>query len=238
MPNPGFTIAEDAALKNRLQTLYVSDDRQQQRPVQVFFRYPEAETEKLYPFITIDLLDIAHARYRQESSVDRYFSNDNRTDYSNSADYIDYIPSEYDATGIASVAGNSGYVQLNDYVPMDLTYQITTYCRSQRHDRQLTAALMRYIFPLRYSFIEIPEDGTLRRCDLLDWRQADLLDQESGYKKRIFRKVLTVQINSEIPQNDIGSVPIVESVEGTLREVSSVSPTAYHPLSLSIEQEF
>lgn len=189
MSNPGFTLAEDAALKARLQTLYVSDDRNQQRPVQVFFRYPEAETEKSYPFITIDLIDINHARDRQESMLQRYYTNDGRTTVpEDSNGRIDYIPSEYDSAALSELAGDTNYIEMWDYVPVDLTYQITTHCRSQRHDRQLTAALMRYIFPLRYSFIEIPEDGTIRRCDLLDWRPSDILDQESGYKRGYLEK--------------------------------------------------
>lgn len=221
MSNPGFTLAEDAALKNRLKTLYVSDDRNQQRAVQVFFRYPEAETEKIYPFITIDLIGISHARQRQESQVIRHYTNDERARVPSSAERIDYIPSEYDQDGMDAIVGDSGSLKMYDYVPVDLTYQITTHCRSQRHDRQLTAALMRYIFPLRYSFIEIPEDGTIRRCDLLDWRTSDILDQESGYKKRIFRKIITVQINSEIPQNDPTTSPLVTTVSGTLQESTS-----------------
>ena len=218
--------------------MYVSDDRNQQRSVQVFFRYPEAETEKIYPFITIDLIGINHARPRQESQVIRHYSTDERVREADSAERIDYIPSEYDTDGMRGLVGEGNYLQMYDYVPIDLTYQITTHSRSQRHDRQLTAALMRYVFPLRYSFIEIPEDGTIRRCDLLDWRTADILDQESGYKKRIFRKVLTVQINSEIPQNDPTTSPIVTTVSGTLSEVSEVGQDDYHSLNYPIEQEF
>lgn len=223
MPNPGFTLAEDAALKNRLQTLYVSDDREQQRPLKVFFRYPDAETEKTYPFITLELIGINHARNRQYSEVAYYYTNDSAVSSSASASskFLDYFPSEYDADGLSSVVGPNGYLNMDPFVPVDLTYQVSTYCRSQRHDRQLTAAMLRYVFPIRRGFIEIPEDGTIRRCDLLNWQQADLLDQESGYKKRIFRKVFTVQINAEIPQSDIIPVPRVDTISGELSEIRS-----------------
>lgn len=237
MANPGFTLAEDAALKARLQTVYVSDDRNQQRPAKVFFRYPDGETEKSYPFITLELININHARYRQHSEVDYYYSNDATVPQSDRArhnKYVDYFPSEYDTDGLNEIAGSSGYIHMEPFVPVDLTYQVTTYCRSQRHDRQITAALLRYVFPLRRGFIEIPEDGTIRRCDLLNWRQADLLDQEAGYNKRIFRKVFTVQINSEIPQSDIGSVARVDTVSGTLTETRS----DLHVLTISQTQEF
>jgi len=44
------------------------------------------------------------------------------------------------------------------------------------------------------------------------------LDQETGYKKRVFRKVYTIQINSEIPQSDLAKLTKVTSVSGTLNE--------------------
>lgn len=221
MANPGFTLAEDAALKARLQTVYVSDDRNQQRLVKVFFRQPDGETEKVYPFITIELIGINHAKYRQHSAVDYYYTNDASLSADRRAGYaerLNYFPSEYNEEGLKEIVGSEDFIHIEDFVPVDLTYQVSTYCRSQRHDRQMTAAIMRYVFPLRRGFIEIPEDGTMRRCDLLNWRQADLLDQEAGYNKRIFRKVFTVQINAEIPQNDIEIVKKVETVTGELTD--------------------
>lgn len=218
MPNPGFLLAEDAALKDRLSKLEVKDDRDNNRKVDVFFRYPDGETEKHYPFITIELLDITHARSRQHSEVKYYYTNDTSFSASQKAarSSIDYFPSEYSPTDLDSLAGTSGYISMDQFIPMDLMYQVSTYCRSQRHDRQLTQQMLRYVFPLRRGFIEIPEDNTMRRCDLLDWRNLDVLDQESGYKKRIFRKVYTVQINAEIPQSDIFAVKKVLSINGDL----------------------
>ena len=236
VPNPGFTLAEDAALKNRLSFLSVADDRSADRPVQVFFRFPDGETEKKYPFITIDLIDINHARSRQESEVTYYYSNDAEVVQNVSSTQIDmdYFPSEYSSTELDGIVGGEGYVSTDQYVPVDLVYQVTTHCRSQRHDRKLTADMLRYVSPFRRGFIEIPEDGTIRRCDVLDWRPADILDQETGYKKRIFRKVFTVQVNAEIPQKDLTNVGVVETVNGTLTDNYSES----NVLSTSFSEEF
>lgn len=233
MANPGFTLAEDAALKKRLMSLHVSDDRDMRRPLQVFFRYPEAETEKTYPFATIELFDIMYSRERQESERSYYYS----TSANASASSIDYFPSEYsqeDIDGILANDANADYLVTDQLVPVDLMYQVSTYCRSQRHDRQLSAAMLRYVFPFRRGFIEIPEDGTIRRCDILDWRSADLLDQESGYKKRIFRKVITVQINAEIPQSDLLAVKRVSAVSGTLTD----NYPDTNVLSISFSEDF
>ena len=78
------------------------------------------------------------------------------------------------------------------------------------------------IVPFRKGYIDIPEDGTTRRLDLLDWTTADLLDSESGYRKRIFRKIYTLQMTAEIPsanmlgQHQITSIiPTIESFTST-----------------------
>lgn len=236
MPNPGFTLAEDAALKARLSALTVSDDRNASRPVQIFFRYPEAETEKLYPFITIDLIDIAFARGRQHSEVTYYYTNNAQTlaEKGIAAKTIDYFPDEENPDSMASLAGNDGYLSTEQFVAIDLTYQVTTHCRSQRHDRKLTSDMLRYVFPFRRGFIEIPEDGTIRRCDILDWRTTDVLDQESGYKKRIFRKSYTVQINSELPQSELSVINKVLTVNGELNDNYST----FDVLSNSFSEEF
>jgi len=203
------------------------------RPIQVFFRHPEAETEKSYPFATIELFDIMYARERQESERQYRLT----TSANASASDLGYFPSEYSQTDIDELlAGNpdANYFVTDQFVPVNLMYQISTYCRSQRHDRQLTAAMLRYVFPFRRGFIEIPEDGTIRRCDILDWRSADLLDQESGFKKRIFRKVITVQINAEIPQSDLLAAKSVSTVSGTLTDNNSDT----NVLSISFSEDF
>jgi len=94
--------------------------------------------------------------------------------------------------------------------------------------------MLRYVFPFRRGFIEIPEDGTVRRCDMLDWRQADVLDQEAGFNKRIFRKVYTVRINAEIPQKDIFTVKTVSEVSGTIEDNYSDTDV----LSTSFSEDF
>jgi hypothetical protein len=73
MSNKGFLLAEDAAVKNRFSNLTVSDDRNQDRQVQVFFRYPEGETEKAYPFITVEMIGMSHDTRRQLSETTYYY---------------------------------------------------------------------------------------------------------------------------------------------------------------------
>ena len=229
MPNPGFTLAEDAALKSRLSHLFVSDDKEPVREAKVFFRWPSDETEKNYPFITIDLIDIVPASDRQESERFYYYTDDS------TRRNIDYYPSEKSPSDMADSLGTNAYLRTDQLVPVDLIYQVTTNTRSQRHDRQLTMLILRRVFPIRRGFIDVPEDGTIRRCDLLDYQPANVLDKEVGYKKRDFRTVYTVRINAEIPQSDLLGLHEVADVVGTL---SDYDPSATVPLANEISEEF
>ena len=219
----GFLLAEDAAVKSRFSTLTVSDDRNNQRPVSVFFRYPEGETEKHYPFITIELVDLVHNRALQLSETSYYFFGNN-----DSRNTVDYYPSEQTGTSLNDLLEDEdGVLKIDSFVPITLVYQISTYTRSALHDRQLTSKILRRVAPFRRGFIDIPEDGTVRRFDLMGWTSADLLDQESGYKKRIFRKVYTLQMSAELPTSDLQAVKQVTTVVGTLTNVDNQNPTVF-----------
>lgn len=217
----GFLLAEDAAVKARFSNIAVSDDRNNQRPVSVFFRYPEGETEKHYPFITVELIDLAHNRSLQLSETEYWYGGGNL------GQSIDYYPSEMDAADLASQILPGSVLRMDSFVPITLTYQISTYTRSALHDRQLTSKLLRRVTPFRRGFIEVPEDGTIRRFDLMGWTSADLLDQEAGYRKRIFRKVYTLQMSAELPTSDITAVKKVATVVGNITNVDNANPTVF-----------
>jgi hypothetical protein len=58
----------------------------------------------------------------------------------------------------------------------------------------------------------VDADNTDRRLELLDWTTADLLDAEAGYRKRIFRKIYTLQMGAELPSTDVYGTKQVTSV--------------------------
>jgi hypothetical protein len=208
----GFLFAEDEAIKKRFSDLTVSDDREAERPVQVFFRYPEGETERKYPFITIELIDIVHAKNRQHSDT---YLDTHRDGHPNN---LDYWPSTSSASS-PNVPGFDSF-RTTEFTPVDLLYQVSTFTRSAIHDRQLASQMLANIVPYRYSSIMIEADGTSRRLDLLDWSTADLLDPEAGYRKRIFRKVYTLQMTSEIPTSSLTGLKKVSSVSTTLEQTN------------------
>lgn len=208
MSRSGFLLAEDEAIKERLKHITVTDDRNQTRPVQVFFRYPEGETERSYPFITIEMLDIVHAKNRQHSELDIFYYNTAGgatvpTGASVMPNAMNYWPST--SSDFSQIVDKNSFEVLgsNEFVPVDLLYQVSTFSRSALHDRQLSATMLTKVFPFRRGSIYVPADNTNRRLDLLDWSTADLLDPEAGYRKRIFRKVYTLQMSAELPSTDI-----------------------------------
>ena len=71
------------------------------------------------------------------------------------------------------------------------------------------------------------EDGTIRRFDLVSWGNSDLLDGEAGYRKRIFRKVYTINMSAEMPQSDLEQVKQVSSVVGTITNADNQSPSVF-----------
>lgn len=229
----GFLLAEDAAVKGRFSGLTVSDDRNAARPVKVFFRYPEGETEREYPFITVELIDVIHAKERQHSHTTLYQSTSNASAdwYSTQPNALTYWPSEhYDFRTYASAGP---LVSTAEFLAMDLVYQVSTYTRSALHDRQLTSQIMRNRAQWRWGYIGIPEDGTTRRFTLLDWVSADLLDSESGYRKRIFRKVYTVQMNADLPVSDLQPIYRALGVSTSINDLDDNqldSVNVAHPL--------
>jgi hypothetical protein len=231
MSRIGFLLAEDEAIKNILSSITVTDDRNNARSVEVFFRYPESETERSYPFITIEHIDIIHARNRQHSESDIFF----RTGANNvppipagSANRMDYWPSVSSTFSFKTGKNNYGYLEANEHVPIDLLYQISTFTRTALHDRHLTAKILTEVFPWRRGFIDIGADNTIRRLDLLDWTTADLLDPEAGYRKRIFRKVYTVQMTAEIPSSRIVGRHAVTKIVGNVERINSVNGSVYN----------
>lgn len=184
-----FLISEDEALRNVLLGMTVSDSKNPSRPVGVWFGQPDPEIRtQSYPFITVDLIDISEARERVMAG---------RTS-----------PWYFEPEGLEENQGWDMYFP----TPINLDYQITTFARQPRHDRQIMAQLLGNRLPLRFGSLTVVErtveqegdgeepvllaDVTTRRLDVLRVLKRDVT--EAG--KRMFMNVFTVRVSSEIPQ--------------------------------------
>ena len=65
---------------------------------------------------------------------------------------------------------------------------------------------------------------------------ALMVDPEAGYRKRIFRKVYTVQMTAEIPSSRIVGLKAVTTVVGGVERINSVNGSVYNMSSNSEEQ--
>ena len=184
-----FLISEDKALRETLQGIVVHDQRADgvdiPRQVGVWFGQPDQEARaQNYPYITIDMIDINRDPQREMRGKAN-------------ADYL--LPADVDASTI------DGF-DVDLPVPVTIDYQVTTYARHPRHDRELLAQLLYKKLPFRFGNISVTEksvvDGdtttnyiTMRRMDVIDVSKRDAVEQA----KRLFMNSVTVRISSEIP---------------------------------------
>lgn len=173
-------LEEDNMLKELLKGISVHDQRadneQIARPVSVWFGQPDVELrDATYPFITIDLIDILEDRARSHRGQ------------------VDITTAPYLAP--ANTPINQAWAI--DYpIPVNLDYQVTTYSRHPRHDREILGELLYSRLKFRYATL-IGNDDTVRRLDVLDVSKRDVVEQA----KRLFVNAITVRVSSEIAQD-------------------------------------
>lgn len=174
-----FILNEDKALKALISGLTVSDAGNPERPVGVWFGQPDPQIrQQSYPYITIDLVGVSEALERVHTG---------------------YGPLSYTPEGVDPDV----YQETWKPIAVNLDYQITTYARQPRHDRQIMASLFsKNRLPLRFGLLAIPEDNTVRRLDMIGFSKRDTTEGD----KRLFSNVYTVQISSEILREDLVQV--------------------------------
>lgn len=218
--NDGWITREDAALKKRLQGIRVAvavEDRaadidggmdadhvdgallvnSKTRLVPVYFRLPENEVRrKTFPYITIDFLGAVRDVEREHRGYTTYGDTANA-----------YSPPGMPVGG--------GKTELP--VPFQLQYQVTQWARYNRHDRQIMTSLLTTRLEPRFGYLEMvptleaPDDFSVRRMDLLSGpTPGDTRDAEG---KRVFRKMYSVGISSELFQSDMAALAAVNRLD-------------------------
>lgn len=190
-----FLLSEDKALRDLLKGMVVTDQKAATSPdvtrkVEVWFGQPDQEIRsQSYPYITIDMIDIAEDFSRAHRGRVR-------------PEYI---------TG-PTINPNTQDWEIDWPIPVNIDYQVTTYARQPRHDRELLAQLLYTKIPLRFAVLE-PDDGTVRRLDVLDVAKRDVT--EAG--KRLFVNVIRVRVSSEIAPSTFNTMykALTVTVTGT-----------------------
>ena len=190
-------LAEDEALKAKLSGFSVTNPANgSQIPVPVFFRMPDTEeVTRTFPHIAIDLVEIVFDPTRAHRAVQ--------------------FPLPYTPVGITPPEGTA--LVADDYpLPWSLHYQIATYARQPRHDRQLQMLMFR-MFPEQYGSLNMGEiDGTIRRADLLNAFRRDTVDAS---KKRLYRYIYTVAVSSEFFANEVQAIQLATGIQITYEPV-------------------
>lgn len=225
--NDGWITREDAALKARLKGIRVAvavDDRGKDldggedsdhddgpllpaskfRAVPVFFRLPENEVRRrTFPYITIDFLGMVRDVEREHRGFTTYGDTANA-----------YTPPGTPVGG--------GRTELP--IPFQAQYQVTQWARYNRHDRQIMTQLLANRLEPRFGFLEMvptagaPDDFSVRRMDLISGpTPGDTRDAEG---KRVFRKMYSVSISSELFQSDMAALAAVNRLDLSVIELA------------------
>lgn len=173
-----WLLQEDLALKKMLQGMTVSDDRKPVREVGVWFGHPDLEIRaQSYPYITINFVGMSEANERVERG---------RHVYGATVPNGWVPPAPEGATYIGELP-----------TPVNLDYQISTWARNPRHDRQIMQQLLVTHAPLRGGWLDV-DDGTRRRLDTMAFSKRDTVEGD----KRLFSGVLMCRVSSEVPYFD------------------------------------
>jgi hypothetical protein len=213
-----FLLSEDKALREKLQGIVVhdqvADGAERPRQVGVWFGQPDQELrEQRYPYITIDMIDVQRDFQREHRGL------------TNAA----YLAPE-------SLEGADDFIT-DLPIPVNIQYQITTYSRHPRHDREIIAQLL-YSRLIRFGYLEIVEKdvtegntqtitSTYRRMDVINVAKRDMTEQA----KRLFVNAITVRVSSEILQSALRALYQVSEVH---IDPPAELPSSMDPVSESI----
>jgi len=192
-----FLISEDEALRNLLLGMTVTDQKAASegsttRSVKVYFGQPDQEIRsQSYPYIVIDMIDISEDNLRaMRGMVKPIYMDDPET-----------MPAVEEGDEPTPYNSETNDWMIHWPIPVNIDYQVTSYSRQPRHDREILSQILYTRIPMRFAVLE-PSDGnsegvgTVRRLDLLDISKRDVTEQG----KRLFVNAFTVRVSSEIAE--------------------------------------
>jgi hypothetical protein len=183
-----FLLSEDKALRDSLLGMVVHDQKADgqdvDRAVRVYFGQPDQElTPQLYPYVTIDMIDIQRDPTREMRGK-------------TSSSYL--APADLPE-------GQSFEVDIP--IPVNIDYQVTVFSRHPRHDRELLTQINFQKLPQRFGMLQL-DDGTVRRLDVMGISKRDATEQA----KRLFINAITVRVSSEVSQGIMRTLYKVQEV--------------------------
>ena len=188
----GFMLAEDEALKHYLTGIMVPGQHEDSPKVEVgvWFRWPTGERQLQYPFITIDSITA-------EPAYELFTSN-----------HLEPVSGLYRPDVSPSLPPPSGGWEVMDYgivnyLPFRLVYQINVFSRYNLHDRYLRSIFATDVFPQRPFWLGVDADNTWRRTEQIGYVASDQSETSESGTKRILRKIYTISMLAEVPQQSL-----------------------------------
>jgi hypothetical protein len=193
-----------------------SENEDVQRQVGVWFGQPDQELRNQnYPYVTIDMIDVSRDPSREMRGKVK-------------PAYLE----EPTQVGSSNYDSDIHNWEIDRPIPVNIDYQITTYARHPRHDRELLASVLYDRLPFRFGTLNL-DDNTVRRLDVLDVTKRDITEQA----KRLFVNAITVRVSSEIVQGTLKKLykvlevtvepPTVENAGGRTSDPVYVGNTAF-----------
>lgn len=195
-----WILNEDSALKTKLSGLTVTDAAiTGPVPVDVRFTVPEDEySDFTYPLITLTHAQIERDPERESRGIIE----------------LSALPEDLDPA--------DGPFFADVPVPFNIDYQVILYTRFVQHRTLLLAQLAAFDYlPERFGYLQIPEDDTIRRLDLLGG--PELNSGRDSNDKRLFTAVYRIRVSTELYLLGIPptTFPSVESVRLTIDDTFS-----------------
>jgi hypothetical protein len=196
----GFLLAEEDALMEMLKACVTLPDRTgKEQPVRVWFRLPDPETTVTYPYITIDLVGINPAYDLWHSEYPLYIDSEVEED-SNTGQVTGYRLYDPSTSPRIVAADPPLFFLRRNYLQYRLIFQLGLWANNIAHDRIMTARMFRDVIQPHPSWLHCPADGVWKRIEPMGWTPADIPTQE-GAQKRIFRKIFTISVQTDLPQD-------------------------------------
>jgi hypothetical protein len=198
-PSEDWILDEDRALRDLMKGMVVSDHEAggKTRHVEAWFGHPDIELrEQKYPYVTIDLLNIQEGADRVERGH-----------------LILADPPAW--WGLEPLKAWQIAYLLEMPTPIDLDYQVSTWARNPRHDRQILKQMITGGRAMIRGGLLYTADHKDRRLDYLGHIKRDVADEHG---KRLFNNVFRMRVSSEVPWGVIKpgmdyGIGIVEKIE-------------------------
>jgi hypothetical protein len=186
-------------------TITLPDAERVEKPVRVWYRGPEPEHATTYPFVTIDLVGIEPA-YDLWHSEYALYANSEVEENSDTGEVSGHRLYDPSTSKQIDYGDPVNFFQRRNYLQYRLFYQLGLWANNAVHDRILSARIFRDIIMPHPSWLYCEADGVWKRMETLSWSNADLPSQE-GASKRIFRKMFTISVQTDIPQDRLAPEP-------------------------------